>query len=62
MLPRLRSQRVRLESSIELRDPLPPAALETVAETEEALSPEDERRRCAYAEWLESFHRVRAAV
>jgi hypothetical protein len=63
MLPRLRSQRVRLESSIRLRDgsesgPLPVDD----AESDEPLSPEDEKRRRAYAEWLARFGSGNAAA
>jgi hypothetical protein len=61
MLPRLRSQRIRLESSIELRDAgdAGPRAVDD-AESDEPLSPEDEKRRRAYADWLASFDKTAA--
>jgi hypothetical protein len=59
MLPRPRSQRPRLESSIEPRDP---SARTVSAESDEPLSPEDENRRRAYAEWLARFASRNAAA
>lgn len=51
MLPRRSPHRARLESGIELRDPAPRAD----ADGDEPLSPEEEERRRAYAEWLSRF-------
>jgi hypothetical protein len=53
MLPRLHPQRPRLESSIEVRDSGVVRVVD--AESDEPLSPEDEKRRRAYAEWLARF-------
>ena len=53
MLPRLRPQRPRLESSIEVRDSVVVRAAD--AESDEPLSPDDEKRRRAFAEWLARF-------
>ena len=62
MLPRLRPQRPRLESSIELRDAGDAGLRAVEAESDELLSPEDEKRRRAYAEWLARFASRNAAA
>jgi len=62
MLPRLRPQRPRLESSIELRDAGDAARLAVDVERDEPLSPEDEKRRRAYADWLARFESRNAAA
>ncbi len=65
MLPRLRSQRLRLESSVRLReagDADEAGQLAADVESEEPLSPEDEKRRRAYAEWLARFESRNAAA
>ena len=63
MLPRLRLQRPRLESGIELRDAGDDTARLAVAiDGDEVLSPEDEKRRRAYAEWLARFESRNAAA
>jgi hypothetical protein len=63
MLPRLRPQRPRLESGIQLRgavDADDAARLAVDVEGDEALSPEDEKRRRAYADWLARFDKTAA--
>jgi hypothetical protein len=59
MLPRRIPHRPRLESGIELREPEPRAV---DAESEEALPPEEEERRRAYAEWLSRFDSRKTAA
>lgn len=59
MLPRRSLHRPRLESGIELRDP---AARAEEDGADEALSPEDEKHRRAYAEWLARFEPGPAAA
>jgi hypothetical protein len=64
MLPRLRSQRPRLESSTQLRDAGDAddfAQLAVAIESDEPLSPEDEKGRRAYADWLARFDKKTAA-
>jgi len=60
MLPSLRPQRSCLESSIELRDAGESGSRAVDPESDEALSPEDEKRRRAYAEWLARFEKTAA--
>jgi hypothetical protein len=62
MLPRLDRQRAPLESSIRLRaaDEGGPPAVDLASD--EPLSPEDEKQRCAYAEWLARFGSRNAAA
>lgn len=60
MLPRRSPHRPRLESGIELRDPAPRAAVDDGSD--EPVSPEDENRRRAYAEWLARFESRTAAA
>ena len=57
MLPRLRPQRPRLESSIEVRGVTHAAV---GPESDERLSPEEEKRRRAYADWLARFDKTAA--
>ncbi len=57
MLPR-RTHRPRLESGIELREP----EADPRVEIDEPLSPEEDERRRAYAEWLARFERGHAAA
>jgi len=59
MLPCRNPHRPRLESGIELREPAPRAI---DAGSDEPLSPEDEERRRAYAEWLSRFESHNAAA
>lgn len=59
MLPRRDPHRPRFESGIELREHAPRAV--DVA-SDEPLSPEDEKRRSEYAEWLARFERGHAAA
>jgi len=64
MLPRLRPQRPRLESGIQLREAGDAARLavdvDVDVERDEPLSPEDEKRRRAYADWLARFEKTAA--
>jgi hypothetical protein len=62
MLPRLRPQRPRLESGTQLRDTGDVRARAVLIESDEPLSPEDEKRRRAYAEWLARFESRNAAA
>ena len=65
MLPRRDPQRPRLESGIDLREPRERSrvrAVEYDVEGDEPLSPEDEKRRRAYAEWLARFESPNAAA
>ena len=59
MLPRRHPHRPRLESGIQLRDP---AAHAADVESDEAPSPEDEKRRREYAAWLARFESGTAAA
>jgi hypothetical protein len=59
MLPPRDRQRPRLHSGVELRDP---DARADGVDADEAISPEDERRRRAYAEWLAGFESRHAAA
>jgi hypothetical protein len=60
MLPRLRSQRPPFESSIQLRDADESGPVVIEVESDEPLSPEDEKGRRAYAEWLARFEKTAA--
>jgi len=60
MLPRLRLPRAPFESSIQLRDADESGPRAVHVESDEPLSPEDEKHRRAYAEWLARFDKTAA--
>ncbi len=62
MLPRRSPHRARLESGIELRDAGDVAPRAVDPEVDEPVSPEEERRRRAYAEWLSRFDTRKTAA
>jgi hypothetical protein len=62
MLPRLRPLCPDPESSIQLRAASDAGQRPFDAESDEPLSPEDEKRRRAYAAWLARFESRNAAA